>query len=152
MDMIVTTPKTRMAEAAKEAADAIADSGLSHYCLRFPLKHQPQLAANDRIYYVEDGYVRGFAVVHWLGWQSEEEHSGDSGTPCRPGFSVYMKTNSWQWITPIPMKGFRGFRYARGYFLREQVQVIGNWRDPKPTTSFACPPNPEGLCVAGDRP
>jgi hypothetical protein len=160
LDIIVTTPKSQMANAAQEAADCLRDGG-GEYFRRFAIGQAPNVEPGDRVYYVEDGYIRGFAVVR------DTQRMEDGGMTCDttrrswpPGFYVFMRADSWQWIAKIPWPGFQGFRYARyrygGQFTREwllvkdrrpiglgdhpnagamldyAVCVVGNWRDPKP--------------------
>jgi hypothetical protein len=41
-----------------------------------------------------------------------------------------MDATTWKWIEPIPMNGFRGWRYCKlGW---EDIKVIGDWLDDKP--------------------
>lgn len=134
MDIIVTTPKGEMANAAREAED-VRRAGGGMYFRRFPLSQRPSVSVGERVYYVEDGYVRGFAWVHAV----EEQKGVSCGTTGRqwpPGFYVYMDATTWQWIEPIPMRGFQGFRYVAesgetpGYLL--PVKIVGGWLDPRP--------------------
>ena len=139
MDIIVTTPKSRMREAAEEAEDCKRAGG-GEYFRRF--SRRPPVEPGDRVYYVEDGYVRGFAVVARL-----EAHEGlrcqTTSREWPPGWYVFMDATTWRWIRPIPMKGFQGYRRAEGYLTRfpnnplasvSFVMVIGGWLDPKPST------------------
>lgn len=139
MDIIVTTPKSQMANAAQEAADAIRAGG-GEYFRRF---HTPiRIDRGDRVYYVEDGFVRGFAVVHYTRWVKERKVCETTGRLWQPGFFVFMRADSWQWIEPISMRGFQGWRVAhdptRGRELLRvvdqyyQVKIVGGWKDPKP--------------------
>jgi hypothetical protein len=81
------------------------------------------------VFYVENGYVRGYAEVL-------REYSGESLTTCEVTFRewggkyfVFMEATSWTWIKPIPMKGFQGWRY---FDAPEDIQVVGGWLDNKP--------------------
>jgi len=140
MDIIVTTPKSQMANAAQEAAEAV-EAGGGLYFRRFHSTAGPQkIGRNDRIYYVENGYVRGYAVVREL------RHVGPGGLRCETtrrvwaqGLYALMAADSWHWIRPIPMKGFQGFRYVHPRSLGEplylaitRAEIVGGWRDPKP--------------------
>ena len=150
MDIIVTTPKSQMANAAQEAADCIENGG-GEYFRRFHSTAGPQkLGYNDRVYYVEDGYVRGFAVV------ARSSLVGQGGMRCETtgrvwsqGLYVFMPADSWQWILPVPMKGFQGFRYVAPksigehlYLAITRAEIVGGWRDPKPDIVDRCPRNP----------
>lgn len=144
MDIIVTTPKHQMANAAREAADCIAAGG-GMYFRRFHSTAYPQrLRVGDRVFYVEDGYVRGFAVVDRLLHSPRGETCDTTGRVWSQGFFVFMRADSWTWIKPIPMRGFQGFRYARdegqnpniiahhAEALVAWIEVIGYWLDPQP--------------------
>jgi hypothetical protein len=148
MDIIVTTPRSQMQVAAREAADCIRHGG-GQYFRRFHSTAYPQrLGVGDRVYYVEDGYVRGFAVVCRTLHSPDCRACDSTGRKWSQGFFVFMDAASWRWISPIPMKGFQGFRYARsaegsnpnvierftadGEQEVAWVEIIGGWRDPKP--------------------
>ena len=126
MDIIVTTPKDQIKNAAKEAEKALSGE-VSHYFRHFK-KPPIDLNIGDKVFYVEDGYVRGFAVVVSI--------TTEKGVPCSTtglkygeGVYVWMPVNTWNWIKPIPMKGFQGFRYVPDDFIFE---VVGDWIDKKP--------------------
>ena len=124
--ILVTTPKNQMDVAAQEARECIASGGGSYF-RRFTRKPQ-KLSEGTRIFYVEDGYVRGFATV-------SEAFDSDDGMGCEttgrawpPGFYAVMPADSWEWIQPLPFKGFQGWRY----FDDSKVEIVGDWLDPKP--------------------
>jgi len=138
MDIIVTTPKGRMAEATKEAED-VKRAGGGEYFRRFSMK--PPVEPGDRVFYVEDGYIRGFAVAARV----EKKPFVFCGTTFQTwpaGWFIYMDATTWKWIRPIPMKGFQGYRLAHKYLVTletqwipgpfRDVKIIGDWLDPKP--------------------
>lgn len=132
-DIIVTTPKTQTDNAAREAADAKEHGGDTRYFRRFPLSVYLSLCPGDRVYYVEDGYLRGFAVVCESGEEEEPRFCDTTGQEYAPGYYVRMRADSWQWIEPIPMTGFQGYRFAhKAGMSREAVKIVGGWLDPKP--------------------
>ncbi len=146
MDIIVTTPKSQMEAAAQEARDCIAAGG-GEYFRRFPRWHAPNVQPGERVYYVEDGYVRGFAVVTRVKDRKWPQECATTGYVWPPGLYVYMAAQSWQWINPIPMQGFQGFRYAFQALAFDgkncgpaigsggklhRIYSVGGWRDPKP--------------------
>jgi hypothetical protein len=164
MDIIVTTPRSEMANAAREAADCIRDGG-GQYFRRFPLRQHPLVEPGDRVYYVEDGFIRGFARIEITLDDSSGKRCDTTGRDWSPGFYVYMAASSWHWIRPIPMRGFQGFRYVDygasagpGGNIRlnghnHEVLLAGGWRDLRPrscrvcgcTDQFGCSP-PRGPC------
>ena len=125
MDIIVTTPKSESENAAREADMCIHDKG-GYYVRTFNQK--PDIQVGDKIYYIEDGYIRGYAIACSL--------SGDNTSTFRCtctkrnyiGYQVAMDAKSWKWIRPIKHRGFQGYRYAK----LESVEVIGGWLDKKP--------------------
>jgi len=152
MDIIVTTPKSEMANAAREAADVLAAGG-GEYFRRFAFHAAPsRLNAGDRVWYVEDGYLRGFAVVSRIEHRTVGEMCVTTGRNWPQGVYVFMDATSWRWITPVPMRGFQGYRYAQwdrtGCLIRtddgyQGFKFLGGWRDPRPAVSPV--ERPEGL-------
>ena len=125
-DIIVTTPKNRMAEAAQEAA-ACLKAGGGHYFRR--LAGMPRdFGPGSKVFYVEDGYIRGYGVVLSIGG-SVTGWIDSVGQLLPPGNYAIMPAAEWTWIKPIPMRGFNGWRYFKLPLL---VEVVGGWRDPKP--------------------
>lgn len=126
-DIIVTTPKNKMHIAAEEARQCI-EAGGGFYFKTF--RNRPtKLKIGSRIFYVEDGYVRGFGVVSEI--VEGNMICGTTGTDWGYGYHAIIQADSWKWIKPIPMKGFQGWRY----FDAKNIKVIGGWLDPKPSTS-----------------
>lgn len=124
--IIVTTPRTMMAVAAKEAQQCI-DAGGGSYFRTF--RHIPkELVIGVRIFYVEDGYIRGYGVVSEI--INGNMRCGTTGRDWGEGYHVVMSADSWTWIKPIKMKGFQGWRYFNDW----DIEIIGSWMDPKPDT------------------
>lgn len=127
MDIIVTTPKKEIGTAALEAEMAKASTNRTRYFR--VLKSYPQLLnIGDRIYYVEDGHITGFCVVEEI-MRKNHEQCDTTKRIYRGGATVYMRADSWKWIKPIPMQGFRGYRYFDG---QDKIEVVGGWLDPRP--------------------
>ena len=133
MDIIVTTPKSQRRAAAREAADVIAAGG-GEYFRRFPLKPaRPSIDQGERLYYVENGFVRGFCIVSRVELRRHPQTCQTTRRVWPPGFYVYMDATTWKWVRPVAMKGFQGFRYADRQFERTAIEVVGGWLDPRPT-------------------
>ena len=137
MDLIVTTPKSEMANAAQEAAEVIRDGGGAYF--RALGERMPNARPGDRIFYVEDGYVRGFCVIAMFGTHGENRCS-TTGRVWKSTVIVNMDASSWKWIRPIPMRGFQGWRY---FTPPPDMEIIGDWLDPKPAI-----PGPPKPCLA----
>ena len=125
--ILVTTPKSRMKEAAQEAKDCTEHEMGGSYFRRFATK-PAKLEPDMRIFYTEDGFIRGFAIVSEVMENSSGLKCDTTGLRWPPGFYAIMSACSWTWIKPIPYKGFQGFRY----FDDSEIEFAGYWLDPKP--------------------
>lgn len=125
-DIIVTTPKSQMEVAAQEAQDCITAGG-GCYFRDFGHNRPRKLNKGDRVFYVEDGFIRGFAVVRDIiqAGLIVCQTTGNEWYGCK----VIMRAESWRWIKPIPMKGFRGYRY---FEPPANMEIVGGWLDSKP--------------------
>ena len=132
--IIVTTPKSEMVNAAKEAAFAKKDKNpnCARYFRRFPLGKAPKIEHGSYVFYVEDGYVRGFCMVSGLKDIKHDITCRATEKRYKPGTYVMMLAATWYWIKPIPMKGFKGYRYAAPDF---KYEIVGDWKDPRPEVS-----------------
>lgn len=133
MNIIVTTPKRLIAEAAREV-DAVMAAGGREYFRRFRIESAPRIEPGERVYYVEDGYVRGFAEVSLISSCVARWQHGVGGRWYDPGFYIFMDATTWKWIKPIPMRSFGAFRYANQWAFPEgtEIEIVGDWLDPKP--------------------
>ena len=160
MDIIVTTPKSQMANAAQEAADCIENGG-GEYFRRFPINQVPNINIGERVFYVEDGYIRGYARVSRMFNTPRYIQCDTTGRWWPPGFYLVMPADSWRWIQPIPMRGFQGFRYARpdgtnpnqiahpsDPGMRAWIIDAGDWLAPRPANGIE--PSTERLTL-GDQ-
>lgn len=132
MDIIVTTPKHEMANAAREAADCIRAGG-GEYFRRFSARQAPCIRPGEWVWYVEDGYLRGGCQVTRVE-VNPTTVCATTGRSWPPGLYVFMDASTWVWFLPLPMKGFRGFRYAIPANLPSGARIVraGGWRDPRP--------------------
>ena len=69
---------------------------------------------------VENGFVRGFGVAG--------EIVGRDHPEAEFGPFIKIPCDSWRWIRPIRMRGFRGIRR-----FAAAVEVFGGWLYPWPT-------------------
>jgi len=127
MDIVVTTPKSASSDAAQEAENVKKAGGGSYY--RRIGTIPKDLQAGDKVFYVEDGFVRGYAVVQCVLIDTRFICS-TTGKRWPQGNYLVMSAVSWRWIKPIEMKGFQGWRYSK--FKPEDIAVVGNWLDSKP--------------------
>ena len=136
-DIIVTTPKTEMKTAAQEAVD-IQQAGGGQYFRAFQGR-RPDINPGERVYYTEDGFLRGYATVTSV--EHAEKICETTGRFWR-GLIVTMDATSWTWIKPTPFPGFRGYQYAR---FAKEPEAVGNWLDPKPDTPMTTQMGKESL-------
>jgi len=124
-NIIVTTPKSEMQNSADEAKECIEQYG-GYYFRKLGKNRPVGVAEKSKIYYVEDGYIRGFGVVASIAMSGYECNYTDRDWG--DGWYAIIPACTWKWIRPIPMRGFQGFRY----FDDSNVEIIGDWLDPKP--------------------
>jgi hypothetical protein len=123
--IIVTTPKSEMEISAQEAKECIENG--SGYYFRKLGKHRPTgIESGSKIYYVEDGYIRGFGEIASL--TEMQQICESTNRSWNNGWFAIIPACTWKWIKPIPMTGFQGFRY----FDDKNVEIVGNWLDSKP--------------------
>ena len=100
----------------------------------------PMLEFGDRVYYTEDGYIRGFATICEIRRKTGKREkiacqtTGKYWQVPKGGCVIIMDARSWCWIKPIKMTGFQGWRYMR--LVREvEIHVVGGWLDPRPAVT-----------------
>jgi hypothetical protein len=133
-NIVVTTPQTHRKRAAQEALDCIGAGG-GFYFRRFGGRCFPKrLETGDRVYFVQENYLRGFALVsHFevstgVRCDTSEERYGS-------GHYVFMDASTWKWVMPTLFKGFQGYRYAETRF--DLLPILGGWLDPMPSVQGA---------------
>lgn len=116
MNILVTTPKSEIKNARKEAADVEEHGG--HWFRTF--KVLPKVGPGDLIYFVEDGAIRGYGVVFGI--------KGDQTITCattgRQWTGHHVLYRAWRWLQkPVPYKGFQGYRYINSLpeTIRQQL-------------------------------
>jgi hypothetical protein len=129
-NIIVTTPQRCRSQARKEAENCIKDGG-GYYFRKFPPQCRPKhLGVGDRVYYVQDRFLRGFALVDSFEYL-EKQICDTSGQDFGAGYFVYMNATTWQWVKPSLFKGFQGWRYALDWV--DLLPIVGGWLDPMPS-------------------
>lgn len=105
MDILVTTPKGEVKTAKIEGKWVEREGGYWFRVFNF----RPKVNAGDRIYFVENGAIRGHGRIFEVA-RSDGERCEVTGRLWRGDWVV--KYDSWKWLeTPIPFKGFQGIRY-----------------------------------------
>ena len=125
-DILVTTPKSQIEHAAREAKHCMMRGG-GYYFRRFAKLPKLLKERISKVFYVEDGYIRGYGTVTDIQWrESMTDSITDEAWP--PGYYIAIPADSWKWIRPIPYKGFQGFRYIPDL----EYEIVGDWLDPMP--------------------
>lgn len=116
MDILVTTPK-REHEAAEEEAAFVAKHPDAYWFRT--LRGNVNVQVSDKVYYVDNGQITGYGIVFGFvkGRLKDEGHEG------KIWVGTHLKQRKWHWLqTPVPFKGFQGFRYVdRIPGLREKL-------------------------------
>lgn len=130
MDLLVTTPKKEIENAAAEASQVVSD-GFGTY-FRFLGRNRPaNCICGDRIYYVENGFITGFCIIESFKRRFNQRcETTKRNWP--NGWYVYMDATTWQWIEPIPYKGFQKWRYFNEGVYGHLVEIVGDYKQPKP--------------------
>lgn len=135
-DLIVTTPKRDIALAAREAAGIIAAGGGSYFRLLSRRVVKVNAGNGDRMFYVEDGFIRGFANIIKIRFSRDGRGVSGVGEVCSTtgvnwgiGTFAIMDAATWQWVLPVPCRGFQGWRY---FYRFAEMVVVGDWRSPRP--------------------
>lgn len=105
MDVVVTLPKSvRWEDYEEELRAAEAGAVMSFKVPRIP----KDVRVGDRCYIAHNGFVRGYMVISGLDDWTEFACT-TTGREWRGRF--IQRTGRFTYITPVPMKGFQGFRY-----------------------------------------
>ena len=109
MDILVTTPKSEIDNSRREGEAVEAEGGCWFRTFRF----RPKVQSGDKIYFVEDGRIRGYGIIFNVFQADESQDCDITGRQWgRPGDWVVCYKD-WHWLeNPVPLKGFQGFRYV----------------------------------------
>jgi hypothetical protein len=110
VDIIVTIPKTMLAQVEEEEkqAEAARLRGEEVYYF-WKLGRMPKdLNVKDRCYFVWNGAIRAYHVVVGIAKDMTCQTTG----AYYPGLSVVLDPVIHE-VDPIPMKGFQGYRYKK---------------------------------------
>jgi hypothetical protein len=105
MDILVTTPKSAH-ETAKQEAELVANDPEAYWFRTFARK--PNVSVGDKVYYVDNGCITGYGIIFEI---SQESIDCDVTGKNYSGYQ--LKQRKWVALkTPIPFKGFQGYRYV----------------------------------------
>jgi len=112
MDMLVTTPKSEIDNSRREGEAVEADGGYWFRTFRF----KPKVEPSDRIYFVENGQIRGYGII----FKVEQMTGGlKNGFQCETTGRMWgnegdwiIAYKDWHWLkNQVSFKGFQGIRY-----------------------------------------
>lgn len=108
MDLLVTTPKSEIDNSKKEGEAVEEEGGYWFRTFRF----RPKTELGDKIYFVEDGLIKGYGIVIKVIPSTESLKCDVTGREWgqKKGWAVLY--GNWHWLKiPVPFKGFQGIRY-----------------------------------------
>lgn len=105
MDIIITIPKTINWEDYELELDKASNGAV----LNFKVSNFPKSNIGDKCYLLHNGYIKGYMIISGL---SEKEFTCSTTHKNWKGKFI-ERTGEFYKITPIPMKGFQGFRYYK---------------------------------------
>lgn len=109
-DIIVTIPKTKIKEVALKAVECFKAKGRIEFTREYPLGKAPPVSQGDKIFVVEDGFIRGYFVV--LSVRDESHPIIGTKDTFDEKTIVVLDIHSWNTVEPIAMIGFPNFKYA----------------------------------------
>ncbi|GAG53555.1 unnamed protein product [marine sediment metagenome] len=117
MDIVITVPKSELKNIEQEekwAKGEMGDGGLveCYWQIGRKPKHlrgwsELKDDEEDRVYFIHDGMIVNYNVFREFTWDAHCDVTGRDW----PGLNLLMETPSVPVTPPVPMKGFRGFRY-----------------------------------------
>ena len=117
MDILVTTPKSEIDNYRKEGESVERDGGYWFRTFRF----LPKVELGDKIFFVEDGQIKGYGIIFVISRLSEAAESDFTGRQWGNQGGYIVKYKDWKWLkTPGPWKGFQGIRYVERQLPRKR--------------------------------
>lgn len=108
-DIVCTWPKTRTLQSYLDELRKAENSGLT---IGFRVAQRPpRHLISHRCYMVHDGAVRGWCLIFDIKW-SDSFIDPVERRNMRAGWFI-VRSPHWHEIEPVPMVGFRGWRYFR---------------------------------------
>lgn len=112
MDIIITTPKNEIETSDKEL-EYVKNNNDAYFFRIF--KTKPNVEIGDKVYEVENGYIVGYGIIFDLIKDENGLNEICDTTGRKWEGKCMIKYKDWNYIEPIQMKGFQGYRYAEKY-------------------------------------
>ena len=103
-DVIATLPKTIKWSDYEKELEAVKNG---NNVMNFKVSSFPNTAPGNKFYIVHDGFIKGWMKIVGL----SEENFTCSTTGKKWSGKFVQRSGPFNYIEPIPMKGFQGFRY-----------------------------------------
>ena len=108
MNILVTTPKSEIDNSRREGKAVEVEGGYWFRTFRF----KPKVVPGDRIYFVENGLIRGYGVIIDVYQAADSETCDVTGREWGNSGDWVVCYKDWHWLkAPVPFKGFQGIRY-----------------------------------------
>jgi hypothetical protein len=109
-DLILTWPKTRRLPVyLSTLEDARGRGDVINYRVAFPPSTAPR--AFERVYMVHDGAIRGWSTFREIAYRGTGQVRDRGGGFWPEGWYIVREPDWHPLDRPLPMVGFRGFRY-----------------------------------------
>lgn len=106
MDIIITVPKSIKWVNYEKELEVVKDGDM---IISFKVANKPNCKVGDKCYVVYDGFIRG-----WMNIVGINENSFDCTTTGERWEGIFIERSGiFNYIEPIPMKGFQGYRYYK---------------------------------------
>jgi hypothetical protein len=115
IDLVITWPKTRPLYSYLRELSKAQDAGeLINYRIARPPSDEWRLQLayrSARCFIVHDGFIQGYNRIRGIEEKGENEVTDPITGAFWPSGWYIVREPEWHPIEPIPMKGFRGWRY-----------------------------------------
>lgn len=114
-DLIITWPKSRPLKSYLEELARAKAGGL---VINYRVARPPVVGFGDwcgrphRCYAVHDGAVRGYNEILYVTHREEGDVTDPTTGQSWPAGDYIVRDPEWHPVEPVPMQGFRGFRYT----------------------------------------
>lgn len=109
MHIVITWPKSRSLESYLAELDKAEREGL---LINYRLPTRLLRRDLERCYVVHDGAIRGWNEILSVDWKEDGMVKDPTTDAFWPAGCYIVRDPHWNPIDPVPMKGFRGFRYC----------------------------------------
>lgn len=103
-DVIITLPKNIKWDDYEKELEKVKDG---NEVMNFKVNHLPNTSVGNKCFIVHDGFIKGWMNI--VGLSKKDFTCSTTGKHWKGSF--IERSGPFNYIDPIPMKGFQGFRY-----------------------------------------